>query len=119
MNCKDISSSLSNTSIDNQSVYVAGFTFPAGSTTNTENLKIIDGKKEGQLKILSPKGIVLAKLKYHADLLEGLCILKNEKGQKVKECVFEKGKMNGYVCEYKNYSPVFTGFIEMVRNIVN
>ena len=109
MNCKDISSSLFNTSIDIQSVYVAGFTFPAGSTTNTENLKIIDGKKEGQLKILSPKGIVLAKLKYHADLLEGLCILKNEKGQKVKECVFEKGKMNGYVCEYKNYSPVFTG----------
>ena len=92
-----------------QDISLDGLNFPPGYSVNTENLKLVNGKKEGKVKVLSSEKVILALLQFHADLLEGFCIFKNEQGQKIKECVYEKGKMNGYICEYENRCVVYTG----------
>ena len=92
-----------------QDISLDGLDFPPGYSVNTENLKLVNGKKEGKVRVLSSEKLILALLQFHADLLEGFCVFKNEKGQKIKECVYEKGKMNGYICEYENRCVVYTG----------
>ena len=92
-----------------QDISLDGLDFPPGYSVNTENLKLVNGKKEGKVKVLSSKKLILALLQFHADMLEGFCVFKNEQGQKIKECVYEKGKMNGYICEYENRCVVYTG----------
>ena len=77
---------LSNINIQN--IIIPGESFPTGSRLE---IPYINGNKEGVGIVYSPKGIKLAELSFHNDKLEGFCIFRNEKGQKVKECVYESG----------------------------
>ena len=75
-----------------QDISLDGLDFPPGYSVNTENLKLVNGKKEGKVKVFSSKKVVLALLQFHADLLEGFCIFKNEKGHKIKVSIRFKGR---------------------------
>ena len=99
---------LSNINIQN--IIIHGESFPTDSHLE---ISYINGNKEGVGIVYSPKGIKLAELSFHNDKLEGFCIFRNEKGQKVKECVYESGISNGWLREFKDNKPVFTG---MCRN---
>ena len=57
-----------------QDISLDGLDFPPGYSVNTENLKLVNGKKEGKVKVLSSEKLILALLQFHADLLEGFCI---------------------------------------------
>ena len=63
--------------------FMKGMVFPSGSQLQ---VCIENGKKEGKGTVLSPSSITLAELHYQNDMLNGLCILFNEKGEKEKEC---------------------------------
>ena len=73
------------------------------------NICLKEGRKEGKGILYSSKHIILAELNYHNDLLQGLCIFRNEKGRKIKECVFENDMKNGWIKEYGENDVLFTG----------
>ena len=88
------------------SLIIGGETFPptAHLQVNLEN-----GQKEGIGVVYSSTQVKLGELNFKNDLLDGLCIFRDDKGNKIKECVFEKGKKNGWIQEYKGNNVVFTG----------
>ena len=62
--------------------------------------------------VYSPKKIKLAKLNFHEDKLEGLCVFFNLDGLRVKEAVYENNCHNGWGREYKDDSIVFEGLYQ-------
>ena len=92
------------------SMIIPGESFPTGSHLE---ISYVNGNKEGVGIVYSPKKIKLAELSFHNDKLEGFCIFRNEKGQKIKECVYENGLANGWIREFKDNKPIFIG---MCRN---
>ena len=87
--------------------FMKGVVFPSGSQLQ---VCIEDGKKEGKGTVLSPSSITLAELHYQNDLLNGLRILYNEKGEKEKECFYENDKQIGLVGKYKDGKLVSAGY---------
>ena len=87
--------------------FMKGVVFPSGSQLQ---VCIENGKKEGKGTVLSPSSITLAELHYQNDMLNGLCILFNEKGEKEKECFYENDKQIGLVGEYKDGKLVSAGY---------
>ena len=69
----------------------------------------VNGKKEGAGKVLSKKKMILAEVNFHEDELHGYCLFRNEKGKKVKECVYEHGVQNGWGREFLNDKVIFEG----------
>ena len=89
-----------------KSVTFGGVSFPSGS-----NMKVnyVNGKKEGVGLVISAKKTKLAKLNYHEDKVEGLCVFFDSEGMKEKECMYENDVQNDWGCEYKNDKTVFEG----------
>ena len=102
--------SLSNISITDNNI--CGEVFPPDSHLE---VTFQNGKREGEGIVYSRRNIKLANLSFHEDQLEGFCIIFNERGQKIRECVYEKGVKNGWIREYEKRKVVFTG---MCRNDV-
>ena len=90
-------------------VQIGKQSFPPGSTLEVE---YINGKKEGLGKVYTKKRMVLANLSFHEDELSGLCIFRDEKGDKIKECMFEHDVENGWGKEYYENGDTFEGFYE-------
>ena len=88
-------------------VQIGKQSFPPGSTLEVE---YINGKKEGPGKVYTKKRMVLANLSFHEDELSGLCIFRDEKGDKIKECMFEHDVENGWGKEYYENGDTFEGF---------
>ena len=44
--------------------------------------------------------MILATVNFHEDELHGYCLFRDEKGKKIKECVYEHGIQNGWGMEY-------------------
>ena len=80
--------------------------FPPGSYLKCDS---INGKKEGDCIVYSSNRIMIANLHFYNDLLDGLCIFNNDKGVKIRECVYERGKKNGWYREFENGQVIFTG----------
>ena len=80
--------------------------FPPGSHLKCDS---INGKKEGDCIVYSSDRIVIANLHFYNDLLDGLCIFNNDKGVKIRECVYERGKKNGWYREFENGHVIFNG----------
>ena len=72
---------------------IEGLSFPLGSTLKVEYL---NGSKEGDGIVYSPKKVKLARLHFHKDIIEGLCVFFSDKGPKIKECVFDISLINLY-----------------------
>ena len=96
----------SSTNILIRETNIGGLSFPLGSTLKVEYL---NGSKEGDGIVYSPKKVKLARLHFHKDIIEGFCVFFSERGPKIKECVFENGIQSGWMREYKDSKPVFTG----------
>ena len=88
---------------------IAGITFPPGSELNVE---YVNNKKEGVGKVISKKRMVIAILNFHDDKVDGFCSFRNDRGEKVKECVFEHGVHNGWGREYSDDAVIFEGIYE-------
>ena len=88
------------------SLIIGGEIFPpkAHLQVNYQN-----GQKEGKGIVYSSNRVKLGELNFKNDLLDGLCAFRDDKGNKIKECVFEKGKKNGWIQEYKSNNVMFTG----------
>lgn len=101
---KDNTQSLTNDSTT--TTKIPGLSFPSGS-----KLKVgyLNEKKEGEGIVTSPVNIKLATLHYHNDVLQGLCIFYNEKGEMTCLFVYENGIQNGWAKEYKDGKPIYTG----------
>lgn len=80
--------------------------FPPGSKIQADNG---NKKKEGPCLVLSSRKIVIGKLNYHDDKLEGLNIFFDSNGVIVKEGLFVNGVQNGWGCEYKDNKVAFEG----------
>ena len=85
---------------------IGSISFPSESTLE---VRFVDGKKEGEGIVYSPLKVKLAFLNYCNDLLYGLCIFYNEKGEMICECVYENGIRNGWIREYNNNQTVSIG----------
>ena len=96
----------SSTNISIRETIIGGLSFPLGSTLKVEYL---NGSKEGDGIVYSPKKVKLARLHFHKDIIEGFCVFFSDKGPKIKECVFENGIQDGWMREYKDGKAVFTG----------
>ena len=85
---------------------IPGLSFPSGS-----KLKVgyLNEKKEGEGIVTSPTNIKLATLHFHNDVLQGLSVIYNEKGEMTCLFVYENGIQNGWAKEYKDGKPVYTG----------
>ena len=99
-------SSTTSTNINIQSTEIGGVSFPSGSTLKVE---YVNGKKEGAGKVLSKKKMILATVNFHEDELHGYCLFCDEKGQKIKECVYEHGIQNGWGKEFHDTKVIFEG----------
>ena len=86
---------------------IGGVTYPPDCTIKVDYK---NGMKEGEGLLLSPKRMKLAKLHYHEDKLDGLCLFYDLNGFITKEAFFENDVQNGWGCEYKNDKVVFEGF---------
>lgn len=85
---------------------IGGVAYPPDCTIKVEYK---NGMKEGEGLLLSPKRMKLAKLHYHEDKLDGLCLFYDLNGFISKEAIFENDVQNGWGCEYKNDVVVFEG----------
>ena len=85
---------------------IGSITFPSESTLE---VRFVDGKKEGEGIVYFPLIVKLASLNYHIDLLYGLCIFYNEKGEMICECVYENDIRNGWIREYNNNQTISIG----------
>ena len=83
-----------------------GVSFPSGSSLKVD---CVNGKKEGVGVVLSVKKTKLAKLNFHEDKVEGLCLFFDSEGMREKECMYENDVQNGWGCEYKDDKIVFEG----------
>ena len=85
--------SLASTNINLQSSEIGGISFPSGSELKVE---YVNNKKEGVGKVISKKRMVIAILNFHDDEVDGFCSFRNDRGEKLIECVFEHGVHNGW-----------------------
>ena len=99
-------SSTTSTNINIQNTEIGGVSFPSGSTLKVE---YVNGKKEGAGKVLSKKKMILATVNFHEDELHGYCLFCDEKGKKIKECVYEHGIQNGWGIEFRDDKVIFEG----------
>ena len=71
-----------------------------------------NGMKEGIGWVFSEKKTKLARLSFHEDQLDGLCIFYTYDGQKKNEYMYENGIQRGWGREYLGGRAVFTGIYE-------
>ena len=74
-----------------KSIQFGGISFPSDSTLQ---VKYVNGKKEGEGLVISSKKTKLAKLNFHEDKLNGLCVLFDADGHRLNECVYQNGKVS-------------------------
>lgn len=89
-----------------ENLHFSGISFPPQSTLKVD---YVNDKKEGVGIVLSSKKTIIARLTFHDDKLDGLCVFFDSKGMKEKECVFVNDVHNGWGREYKNDVVVFEG----------
>lgn len=73
------------------SIQFGGVSFPSDSTLQ---VKYVNGKKEGEGLVISSKKTKLAKLYFHEDKLNGLCVFFDADGHRLSESVFQDGKVS-------------------------
>ena len=71
-----------------------------------------NGMKEGIGWVFSEKKTKLARLSFHEDQLDGLCIFYTYDGQKKNEYMYENGIQRGWGREYLGGRAAFTGIYE-------
>lgn len=74
-----------------QSCILGGVSFPPESTLK---VKYLNGMKEGEGIVISSMKTKLAKLNFHGDKLDGLCVFFDIDGHKISESVFLKGEVS-------------------------
>ena len=89
-----------------KSTTFGGVSFPSGSSLKVD---YVNGKKEGVGLVISTMKTKLAKLNYHEDKVEGLCVFFDSEGMREKDWMYENDVQNGWGCEYKNDKIVFEG----------
>ena len=94
------------TNIQLNALEFGGITFPPESQLKVD---YVNGKKEGDGTVMSSTSMMIAKLHFHEDQLDGLCKFFNSKGMKTKECVFVNGVHSGWGCEYEDDKIIFEG----------
>lgn len=77
-------------------IKLGSISFPPNSSLE---VGYVNGKKEGKGLVLSSKKARLAKLSFHEDKLDGLCVLYDNEGRKEKECVFNADELTE-MCEF-------------------
>ena len=75
-----------------ENLHFSGISFPPQSTLKVD---YVNDKKEGVGIVLSSKKTIIARLTFHDDKLDGLCVFFDSKGMKEKECVFVNDVHNG------------------------
>ena len=99
-------SSPQTSNIQIQTLQFGGVTFPPQSTLKVD---YVNGRKEGVGIVMSSIKMIIGKLNFHDDKLEGLNMFFDSTGVIQKEGFFVNGIHNGWGCEYKNDKVVFEG----------
>lgn len=90
----------SDANIDVSPIEVGGITFPSGCNISPTDIK------EGNVKVLSDKGVMLATFEYHDGKLDGPCILFNNCGLKKQELRYKNNEPDDWGREYDDKSKL-------------
>ena len=102
-----VTTSETSTNIQLHVLQVAGYSFPPQSIIKIDH---VNGMKEGIGTVISTNKIVLAKMNFHNDILNGLSIFFDSEGRKEKEMFYKNDSHFNWGREFKNDRVVFEGF---------
>lgn len=102
-----VTTSETSTNIQLQVLQFGGYSFPPQSTIKAE---CVNGMKEGIGTVISTNKIVLAKMNFHNDILNGLSIFFDSEGRKEKEMFYKNDSHFTWGREFKNDQVIFEGF---------
>ena len=101
-----VAGSQQTSNIQIQTLQFGGITFPPQSTLKVD---YVNGRKEGVGIVMSSIKMIIAKLNFHHDKLEGLNMFFDSTGIKTKEGLFVNGVHNGWGREYNDNQVIFEG----------
>ena len=102
-----VTTSDTSTNIQLEVLQFGGYSFPPQSAVKVE---YVNGMKEGIATVFSPRQIILAKMSFHEDKLDGLSTFFDSKGIREKEMFFKNESHFNWGREFKEDKIVFEGF---------
>ena len=102
-----VTTSETSTNVQLHVLQFGGYSFPPQSTLKAE---CVNGVKEGMTTVVSTNEIVLAKMNFHNDILNGLSIFFDSEGRKEKEMFYKNDSHFNWGREFKNDQVIFEGF---------